>query len=259
MQRVPKKWAEMTTKAAADGNREIAIVLDDEVVSAPRVNEAITGGSSAISGNYTVEEAVDFANILEIGKLPAKTKILQESNVGPSLGKSNIEKSIRSLLSGFALVIFFMVFYYAGGGVVSVIALLLNVFFIFGSLSSFNTVLTLSGIAGIVLTIGMAVDANVIIFERIREELRIGKSLRQAVSDGFSNSYSAIIDANVTTLLTAIVLAYFGLGPVKGFAVVLIIGVLSSMFTAIFVVRLILDWWLAKGKTISFQLRGLKN
>ncbi|MBK8546670.1 MAG: protein translocase subunit SecDF [Saprospiraceae bacterium] len=248
-----KKWAEMTTKAAADGNREIAIVLDDEVVSAPRVNEAITGGSSAISGNYTVEEAVDFANILEIGKLPAKTKILQESNVGPSLGKSNIEKSIRSLLSGFALVIFFMVFYYAGGGVVSVIALLLNVFFIFGSLSSFNTVLTLSGIAGIVLTIGMAVDANVIIFERIREELRIGKSLRQAVSDGFSNSYSAIIDANVTTLLTAIILAYFGLGPVKGFAIVLIIGVLSSMFTAIFVVRLIIDWWLDKGKTMSFS------
>lgn len=249
-----KKWAEMTTKAAADGNREIAIVLDDEVVSAPRVNEAITGGSSSISGNYTVEEAVDFANILEIGKLPAKTKILQESNVGPSLGKANIEKSITALLAGFAIVVVFMMAYYAGGGLISVLALLLNVFFIFGSLSSFNTVLTLSGIAGIVLTIGMAVDANTIIFERIREELRIGKNLRQAIADGFSNSYSAIIDANVTTLLTAIVLAYFGLGPVKGFAVVLIIGVLCSMFTAIFVARIIIDWWVDKGRNLTFHL-----
>lgn len=248
-----KKWAEMTSKAAAEGNREIAIVLDDEVVSAPRVNEAITGGSSSISGNYTVEEAVDFANILEIGKLPAKTKILQESNVGPSLGKANIEKSINSLLAGFAMVVVFMIVYYAGGGVFSILALLLNVFFIFGTLSSFGTVLTLSGIAGIVLTIGMAVDANVIIFERIREELRAGKNLRQAITDGFSNSYSAIIDANVTTLLTAIVLAYFGLGPVKGFAVVLIVGVLCSVFTAVFVARLMIDWWVEKGKNISFS------
>ena len=248
-----KKWAEMTSKAAAEGNREIAIVLDDEVVSAPRVNEAITGGSSSISGNYTVEEAVDFANILEIGKLPAKTKILQESNVGPSLGKTNIEKSINSLLTGFAMVVIFMIVYYAGGGIFSILALLLNVFFIFGTLSSFGTVLTLSGIAGIVLTIGMAVDANVIIFERIREELRAGKNLKQAITDGFSNSYSAIIDANVTTLLTAIVLAYFGLGPVKGFAVVLIIGVLCSVFTAVFVARLMLDWWTEKGKNISFS------
>ncbi|MFZ1703628.1 MAG: protein translocase subunit SecDF [Saprospiraceae bacterium] len=254
-----KKWAEMTAKAAADGNREIAIVLDKEVVSAPRVNEAITGGSSSISGSYTVEEAVDFSNILEIGKLPAKTKILQESNVGPSLGKSNIEKSIRSLLLGFVIVVFFMVAYYAGGGIISILALLLNVFFIFGSLSSFNTVLTLSGIAGIVLTIGMAVDANVIIFERIREELRSGKNLRQAITDGFSNSYSAIIDANVTTLLTAIVLAYFGLGPVKGFAVVLIIGVLCSVFTAIFVARLLMDWWVEKGNNLSFSNKWSSN
>lgn len=248
-----KKWAEMTTKAASEGNREIAIVLDDEVVSAPRVNEAITGGSSSISGNYTVEEAVDFSNILEIGKLPAKTKILQESTVGPSLGKANIEKSITSLLLGFGIVVIFMIGYYAGGGIISVLALLLNVFFIFGSLSSFNTVLTLSGIAGIVLTIGMAVDANVIIFERIREELLVGKNLRQAIADGFSNSYSAIIDANVTTLLTASVLAYFGLGPVKGFAIVLIIGVICSMITAIFVTRMMIDWWVEKGKNLTFS------
>jgi len=247
-----KKWAEMTGKAAADGNREIAIVLDNEVVSAPRVNEAITGGSSSITGNYTVEEAVDFANILEVGKLPAKTRIIQESNVGPSLGKANIDRSLKSLLVGFGLVVVFMVMYYAGAGLISILALFLNIFFIFGTLSSFNTVLTLSGIAGIVLTIGMAVDANVIVFERIKEELRGGKSTKQAIADGFSNSLSAIIDANVTTLLTAIVLAYFGLGPVKGFAVVLMIGVISSMFTAILISRLLMDWWTGRDKELTF-------
>jgi len=254
-----KKWADMTTKAANDGNREIAITLDGEVVSAPRVNDAITGGSSSITGNFSVEEAVDFASILEVGKLPARTKIIQESNVGPSLGKTNITKSINSLLIGFLLVILTMLAYYAGSGIISIIALLLNVFLIFGTLSSFGTVLTLSGIAGIVLTIGMAVDANVIIYERVKEELEAGKSLRQAITDGYKNSYSAIIDANVTTILTAMILAYFGLGPVKGFAVVLIIGVLSSLFTAIFVTRLMIDWWLDKGKDISLWTSFSKN
>ncbi len=247
-----KKWAEMTTKAANDGNREIAIALDGEVVSAPRVNDAITQGSSSISGNFSVEEAVDFASILEVGKLPARTKIIQESNVGPSLGKTNISKSINSLLIGFFLVIVTMLAYYAGAGIIAILSLFLNVFLIFGTLSSFGTVLTLSGIAGIVLTIGMAVDANVIIFERIKEELGSGKSMKQAIVDGYYHSYSAIIDANVTTILTAIILAYFGLGPVKGFAIVLIIGVLSSMFTAIFVSRLLIDWWVGKGKDLSF-------
>jgi SecD/SecF fusion protein len=247
-----KKWAEMTTKAANDGNREIAIVLDNEVVSAPRVNGPITGGSSSITGNFSVNEAVDFANILEVGKLPAKTKIIQESNVGPSLGKLNIKKSVNSLLLGFSLVMLFMLVYYAGGGIIAILSLLLNVFLIFGTLSSFGTVLTLSGIAGIVLTIGMAVDANVIIFERIKEELRTGKNLQTSIADGFSNSYSAIIDANVTTILTAMVLAYFGLGPVKGFAIVLIIGVLCSVFTALLVSRLMIDWWVGKGKNLTF-------
>lgn len=247
-----KKWAEMTTKATNEGNREIAIVLDNEVVSAPRVNGAITGGSSSISGNFSVEEAVDFAGILEVGKLPARTKIIQKMNVGPSLGKENINKSINSLLVGFLLVIVTMLAYYAGAGIIAIISLLLNVFLIFGTLSSFGTVLTLSGIAGIVLTIGMAVDANVIIYERIKEELEAGKSVKQAISDGFFHSYSSIIDANVTTILTAMILAYFGLGPVKGFAVVLIIGVLSSLFTAIFVTRLMIDWWVGKGNNLSF-------
>jgi SecD/SecF fusion protein len=247
-----KKWAEMTTKAANDGNREIAIALDGEVVSAPRVNDAITQGSSSITGNFTVEEAIDFASILEVGKLPARTEIIQEANVGPSLGKANISKSINSLLIGFLLVIVTMIAYYAGAGIIAIITLLLNVFLIFGTLSSFGTVLTLSGIAGIVLTIGMAVDANVIIFERIKEELSAGKSLKQAITDGFHHSYSAIIDANVTTILTAMILAYFGLGPVKGFAVVLIIGVLCSIFTAVLVSRLLIEWWVGKGNDLSF-------
>lgn len=247
-----KKWAEMTTRAANEGNREIAIALDGEVVSAPRVNNAITGGMSSITGNFSVEEAVDFAGILEVGKLPARTKIIQKTTVGPSLGKANISKSINSLLIGFLLVIVTILAYYAGAGIVAIISLLLNVFLIFGTLSSFGTVLTLSGIAGIVLTIGMAVDANVVIYERIKEELESGKTLKQAISDGFYHSYSAIIDANVTTILTAIILAYFGLGPVKGFAIVLIIGVLCSLFTSILVTRLMIDWWVEKGNNLPF-------
>jgi SecD/SecF fusion protein len=171
--------------------------------------------------------------------------------VGPSLGQENIDRSIVALLIGFFIVMAFMVIYYSGAGFFSVLALLLNVVFIFAALASYGTVLTLPGIAGIVLTIGMAVDANVIIFERVREEMRDGKSLIMSVADGFKNSYSAIIDANVTTILTAMVLAYFGLGPIKGFAVVLIIGVLSSMFTAVLVSRVAIEWWIAKGKTIK--------
>ena len=252
-------WANMTTAAAQDQNREIAIVLDEEVVSAPRVNDAITTGSSSISGNFSIQEGQDLASILQIGKLPAETKIIQESLVGPSLGQENINRSIQALVIGFLLVLAFMILYYGGGGIVSIIALLLNLFFIFGALASYGTVLTLPGIAGIVLTIGMAVDANVIIYERIREELREDKSLLMAVTDGFKNSYSAIIDANVTTILTAFVLAYFGLGPIKGFAVVLIIGVLSSLFTAVLVGRMIIDWWLGGGRSMSFWTGFSKN
>jgi SecD/SecF fusion protein len=260
-----KKWAELTGKAyngnSEGAKREIAIALDDEVVTAPNVNSgAITGGASVISGSFNVQEALDLANILEVGKLPAKTKIIQKSTVGPSLGKQNIMKSTNSLLVGFLIVLAFMVIYYAGGGIVSVLALLLNLVFIFGALSSFGTVLTLPGIAGIVLTIGMAVDANVIIYERIREELRSGKNLVNSIQDGFSNSYSAIIDANVTTILTAIVLAYFGLGPIKGFAVVLIVGVISSLFSAVVVGKLMIDYYIKGGeRNISFWTGFSKN
>lgn len=245
-------WAEMTTKAANDGNREVAICLDNEVVSAPRVNGPIPGGNTQITGNFSVQEAADFASILEVGKLPAKVDIIQNTTVGPSLGQKNIDSSIRALLIGFGMVLVFMILYYAGAGIVSIIALILNLFFIFGALASFGTVLTLPGIAGIVLTIGMAVDANVIIYERIREELRAGKTLLASINDGFKHSYSAIIDANVTTILVAMVLAYFGLGPIKGFAVVLIIGVLSSLFTAVLVGRMVIDWWTKGDRNMAF-------
>lgn len=254
-----KKWAEMTQRAY-DGNaegkqREIAIVLDDQVVTAPGLrNGPITGGSSVISGAFSTEEAVDLANILEVGKLPAKTKIIQESNVGPSLGEENINKSLMSLFLGFLLVLGFMTLYYAGGGIVSILALFFNILFIFGILSSFGTVLTLPGIAGIVLTIGMAVDANVIIYERIKEELRIGKSMLQAIQDGYKNSYSAIIDGNFTTLIVGFILTYFGLGPIKGFGVVLIVGILSTLFTAVLISRLMIDWWTKdKNRSMSFS------
>jgi len=252
-------WGDMTTRAAQDNNREIAIVLDNQVVSAPSVRQPILTGSSEISGNFTLQEGGDLAKILQIGKLPAKTKIVQELQVGPSLGAKNISRSITSLVVGMLLVLLFMIAYYGGAGIVSIIALLLNLFFIFGALASYGTVLTLPGIAGIILTIGMAVDANVIIYERVREELREGKSMLLAIQDGFQNSYSAIIDANVTTILTAFVLAYFGLGPIKGFAVVLIIGVLSSLFTAVLIGRLIIDWWTGKDRNISFWTGFSKN
>ena len=248
-----RTWAQMTTEAAQDNNREIAIALDDEIVSAPSVSNPITGGSSTITGGFTLQEATDLANILKVGKLPAKTTIISSQTVGPSLGAENIQKSIFSLVIGMSLLLLFMIFYYGKAGVVSIISLLLNLFFIFGALASLGTVLTVPGIAGIILTIGMAVDANVIIFERIREELRIGKTMSMAIKDGFKHSYSAIIDANVTTLLVAFVLAYFGIGPVKGFAVVLIIGVLASLFTAVLIGRMLIEWWISKeGRTMSF-------
>ncbi|HLF65574.1 MAG TPA: protein translocase subunit SecDF [Saprospiraceae bacterium] len=255
-----KIWADMTTKAAQDNNREVAIVLDDYVVSAPSVREPITQGRSSISGSFSVQEGNDLASILEIGKLPAKTRIVQEALVGPSLGKENIRKSLISLLVGLAIVIFFMVFYYSTAGVFAVIALLANVFFIIGGMASIGAALTIPGIAGIVLTIGMAVDANVIIYERVREELRMGKSMKIAIVEGFRHSYSAIIDANVTSMITAIVLAYYGLGPIKGFAVVLIIGLISSMFTAVLLGRLMIEWWMSKeGRTVSVWNSFTKN
>ncbi len=232
--------------------RQIAIVLDGYVYSAPRVNDEIPSGRSSISGNFTIEEAKDLANILKSGKMPAPAHIVQEEVVGPSLGKEAISSGLTSFLIAFLLVLIYMVLYYSKAGYVSDLALLTNIFFIFGVLASLGAVLTLPGIAGIVLTLGMAVDANVIIYERVREELKNGKGIRLAISDGFKNAYSAIIDGNVTTLLTGVVLYIFGSGPIQGFATTLIIGILSSLFTAIFISRLIFDWQLDHNRKIPF-------
>ena len=236
-----------------EDGKSIAVTLDNKVFSAPRSNGKISGGRTQISGSFTLEEAQDLANILKSGKLDVKLNIPQEAVVGASMGKDSIRAGITSLTIGFLLVILFMILYYSGAGIIANIALIVNLVLIMGALTSLKAALTLPGIAGIVLTIGMAVDANVIIYERIREELRKGKGLRLAVSDGFSHSYSAIIDANVTTLIAGLVLVYFGAGPTKGFAVVLIIGIVASFISAVFLSRLIFDWWLSKGKTISFS------
>ncbi len=247
-----RQWGALTTRAAADNNREVAIVLDDKVVSAPRVINPITTGDSQITGSFTSQEGNDLANILKVGKLPAKTRIISESIVGPSLGQENINKSLLALAISLLAVVLFMGWYYSTGGWVANIALLANLFFLIGALTSSGFVLTLPGMAGIVLTMGMAVDANVIIYERIREELREGKSLALAVTEGFKNSMSAIIDGNVTTFLTAMVLFFFGIGPIKGFGVVLAIGIIFTLFTAVLLSRLIIEWWMGKGRDIKF-------
>ncbi|MBE0661207.1 MAG: protein translocase subunit SecDF [Bacteroidales bacterium] len=233
--------------------RQIAIVLDGYVYSAPRVNDEIPTGRSSISGEFDIQEGQDLANILKSGKMPAPARIVQEEIVGPSLGREAISASLLSFLIAFILVLAYMIFYYNKAGLVADLALLANIFFILGVLASLGAVLTLPGIAGIVLTIGMAVDANVIIFERVREELRAGKGLKLAITDGYKNAYSAIIDGNVTTLLTGIVLYIFGSGPVQGFATTLIIGICSSLFTSIFLTRLIFNWQLEKNRKITFD------
>ena len=254
-----KIWADMTTKCANNGNREVAILLDDEVVSAPRVINPITGGSTSITGGFKLEEAQDLAQILQVGKLPARTKIVQESQVGPSLGAENITKSLTTMILSVLFLCAFMVLYYNKGGWISVIALLANIFFILGTLASMGTVLTLPGIAGIVLTLAAAVDANVIIYERIREELRNGLAMAKAVTTGFTRALPAILDANATMILTAFVLIYFGLGPIKGFGTVLFIGIVCSMFTAVLVGRFITEWWIEKGRDINYSRPWSEN
>ena len=254
-----RKWGEMTTIAAKDNNREVAVVLDEKIVSAPRVNTPIMNGNSSITGSYTLEEAQDFARILKIGRLPAKTQIIQESVIGPSLGQDNINKSYISLGIGLLAIILLMCTYYSTAGVISIVALLVNIFFIIGALTSYGTVLTLPGIAGIVLTMASAVDANVIIYERCREELAEGKSVTEAIKEGFLKSYPAIFDANISNLLIAFVMAYFGLGPIKGFAVVLIIGIVSTIFTAVFLCHLLMEYWSEKGNTVKFSAPWSSN
>ena len=235
--------------------RSVAIVLDGYVKSWPTVNDEIPNGRSEISGNFTVNEGQDLANVLKSGKLPAPAHITQEAIIGPSLGQDSIDSGLKSFMIALLIVLLYMIFYYYGAGVVSNVALLTNIFFIFGVLSSLGAVLTLPGIAGIVLTIGMSVDANVLIYERIREELANGKGIRLAIEDGYKAAYSSIIDANVTTLLTGIILFSFGTGPIKGFATTLIIGIITSLFCAIFITRLVISARMNKGKSMSFSIK----
>lgn len=251
-----KVWARLTKENI---DREVAIVLDGYVYSFPTVQNEIKNGNSQITGNFTIEEAQDLANVLKSGKLPAPAKIIEEAIVGPSLGKESINSGLWSFVIAFGLVLIYMIMYYSKAGYVANLALLSNVFFIFGILASFGAVLTLPGIAGIVLTIGMSVDANVIIFERIREELLSGKGAKLALKDGFKASYSSIIDANLTTLLTAIILVYFGKGPIQGFATTLIIGILSSLFSAIFISRLVFERMMSKNPEVSFSNKYTKG
>ena len=251
------KWKNLTRDNVG---KQIAIVLDDLVYSYPVVNGEIPNGRSSISGGgMTVEEAQDLANILKAGKLPAPARILEEQVVGPTLGKESVQKGMWSMVFAFILVLVYMVFFYKKAGLVADIALLVNVFFLFGVLACLGSVLTLPGIAGIVLTLGMAVDSNVIIFERIKEEVKAGKGIKLAIQDGYKNAYSAIIDGNVTTLITGVILIILGTGPVHSFAVTLCIGILTSLATSIFISRLIFERMLSKDKEISFSTKFTRN
>ena len=254
-----KIWEEMTGNAYTQGS-QIAIVLDDIVYSAPGVTTGpIAGGSSSISGDFSLNEAIDLANVLRAGKLPASADIIQSEIVGPSLGQEAIDSGKMSFMIALALVLIWMVIYYGKAGAFADVAMALNILLIFGVLSGLGAVLTLPGIAGIVLTIGMSVDANVLVFERIREELAKGKGQKEAIQDGFSNALSSILDANITTGLTALILFIFGTGPIKGFATTLIIGIGTSLFTAIFITRLLIDWYANRGGNLAFSTGLTKN
>jgi SecD/SecF fusion protein len=253
-----KAWKKLT---AANVGRRIAIVLDNYVYSAPNVQGEIPNGNSSISGNFSFEEAQDLANILKAGALPAPTTIVEDVVIGPTLGKVAQNQGIYSILAGLSIVILFMVFYYAKGGLIANVALFFNIFFILGILAQLSASLTLPGIAGIVLTIGMSIDANVLIFERIKEELRNGATLRAAISSGYSKAYWSIFDANVTTFIVGMILYIFGQGPIKGFAITLMIGIGSSFFSAVFITRVIVEAFTKKGDhaKISFANAFSRN
>ena len=250
------KWAKMT---AENVGKFIAITMDDVVYSAPRVNQAINGGNTQISGNFSVEEAKDLAGLLNGGALPAPCVIKEQTKVGPTIGAENTKAGLISFAIARVVVFLYMFFYYGKSGLVANIALIANIFFIFGCLASFGAVLTLAGIAGIVLTIGMAVDANVLVYERIREELANGKDNASAIDAGYKMALSSIIDANVTTLLTAIVLKIFGSGPIESFATTLIIGIFTSVFAALVISRLIFIWMMNKNMSIEFDTKLTRN
>lgn len=255
-----RRWEEITEAASsANPKKHIAVVLDNMVYSAPVVNGPIPNGSTSIEGGFDQQEAQDLANILKAGKLPATPRIVEEAVVGPSLGEKSIKSGLASILVGFLAVILIMFLVYNTAGIIADLAVLLNLFFIIGTLASFQAALTLPGIAGIILTLGMAVDANVLIYERIKEELELGRTLRNAISNGFKNASSAIIDSNVTTLLTATVLAVFGMGPISGFAIVLIFGIISSLFTAFLLTRVVYEGMMKREKNVKFWFPYSKN
>jgi SecD/SecF fusion protein len=247
-----EKWRAVTAEAA-QGKKAIAIVLDDNVYSAPSVQNEISGGVSSISGNFKVEDTKDLANVLKAGRLPAPARIVGEDVVGPSLGAESINDGLLSCLMGLLVVLVFMVAYYNRAGTVAVVAVIINVFFLMGVLTSLRAVLTLPGVAGIVLLFGMSVDANVLIYERVREELALGKSIRLAVSDGFKHALSSILDSNISTFLTGVILFVFGSGPIQGFATTLMIGIITSLFCSLLISRLIFEWMLEKGWDIKFS------
>mgnify|MGYP002304190393 CR=1 FL=1 len=251
-----REWARLTGENIG---KCIAIVLDGYVYSAPVVRTKIDKGTSSITGGFSIQEAKDLANVLKSGKVPAPAKIIQDTVVGPSLGQASINAGMLSFVVAFILVLLYMGLFYKTAGWMADIALLSNVFLLMGVLVSFGAVLTLPGIAGIVLTMGMAVDANVIIYERIKEELRGGKGLSLAIKEGFSKAYSAIIDGQLTTIITGIVLFIFGNGPVQGFATTLIIGIITSVFCAIFITRMLIEWVVAKWGSISFSHKWSEN
>ncbi|MBS7563560.1 protein translocase subunit SecDF [Mucilaginibacter sp. Bleaf8] len=253
-----KTWRNVTREAAGNpgdenDNRAIAIVLDENVVSAPRVSNEIAGGRSSISGNFTQDETKDLANVLKAGRLPAPARIVEEAIVGPSLGQEAITAGLTSCAVGLAVVLVFMVFYYNRAGTVADIAVFVNVFFLMGVLTSIGAVLTLPGIAGIVLTVGISVDANVLIYERVREELALGKTLRLAIADGFKHALSSILDSQISTFLTGLILFLFGTGPIQGFATTLMIGIATSLFCSLLISRLIFEWMLDKNMEIKFS------
>ena len=243
-----KRWSRFT---GANIDRRVAIVLDNKVFMAPYIRDKISSGSTQISGFANMQEAKDIASVLQAGELPAPIDIIQTNFVGPSLGEDSIAAGGKSMIMGLAFILFFMIIYYRGAGVIANVALILNLIFVFAVLISMNAVLTLPGIAGLLLTVGMTVDANVIIFERIREELNIGSSPYASVNNGYNRAFETILDANITTLLTAFVLSFIGSGPIKGFATTLSVGIICSMFTAIFVTR---TFYLT-----SFSIRKIKK
>ena len=252
-----KTWARMTRENI---QRCLVVVLDGYVRSYPRVQNEINGGSTEITGDFTIDEADDLANILKSGKLPAPARILSDTIIGPTLGKEAVNSGMISFIISFFIVLMYMIFYYSrSAGTIADVGLVVNIFLMMGILASLGSVLTLPGIAGIVLTMGMSVDANVLIFERIREELRAGKGVKLAISDGYKRSMGAILDSNFTTLLTGVILYIFGTGPIKGFATTLVIGIMTSLFCSIFITRLIYEYLLKRNANLSFSIKLTAN